>query len=332
MQFHEKRRQQFLSETYFLLDIEHALNVSIPGLLEVLKASDSDAEDRSSFARSIAEDKYKIFFLKYTAGEPIAILRDDFIKVVDAYECAAKYYREYANNPNSPIFGFQEIDDFECIIQLVSLAILLHRRELIPRIHSLISNSSYDGQDAMYEELICHDIPDRPYLDVWYHQLPYLHLLDATDLEDPQKKIEQLRQYLKIWYTSMKKAPWHDSHLDMRDDGGAYFGYWAMEAGAICYLYNIDDSSFRDHIVYPKDLVDYAKFLDRHPPAAPSVPQDSGLPLRVEGGEACPRTGYWHTPAKEDSRRHFKQNDIMPVFEGASYGATIWQWSENQNE
>ncbi|MCA1859143.1 DUF1911 domain-containing protein [Janthinobacterium sp. HSC-3S05] len=252
MQFHEKRRQQFLSEQYFEADIQHALDISIPGLLQVLNAADSDAEDRSRVSGVIAYITCKNFFLNYTAGESIAVLRDSFISVVEAYERASRYYREYTKISDSPNFGFQEIDDFERIIQLVGLAILLHRRELIPRIHSLISNSVYDGKHAMYEELIGHDLPDRPFLDAWYHQLPYLHLLNATDEKDSEAKIAKMEQYLKVWYASMKNAGWHDSHLDVREDGGAYFGYWAIEAAAIVYLYNINDSSFRNHIVYQK--------------------------------------------------------------------------------
>ena len=51
--------------------------------------------------------------------------------------------------------------------------------------------------------------------------------------------------------------------------------------------------------------------------------------LRVEGGHACVRTGYWFTPAKAGSRRYFKDGEIMPVF-GTDYGVTFWQWDENQ--
>ena len=51
--------------------------------------------------------------------------------------------------------------------------------------------------------------------------------------------------------------------------------------------------------------------------------------LRVEGGRACVRAGYWFTPAKAGSRRYFKDGEIMPTF-GTDYGVTFWQWDENQ--
>lgn len=46
-------------------------------------------------------------------------------------------------------------------------------------------------------------------------------------------------------------------------------------------------------------------------------------------GEPCPREGYWFTPAKADSRRAFKQGEVMPAFT-TDYGATLWQWDERQ--
>lgn len=51
--------------------------------------------------------------------------------------------------------------------------------------------------------------------------------------------------------------------------------------------------------------------------------------LRCESGHPCPREGYWFTPAQAGSRRHFKAGEVMPEV-GGDYGATIWQWDENQ--
>jgi hypothetical protein len=55
----------------------------------------------------------------------------------------------------------------------------------------------------------------------------------------------------------------------------------------------------------------------------------AGLRLRCEGGQPCPREGWWFTPAKANSRRHFTQGEVMPRFT-TDYGATIWQWDDRQ--
>jgi hypothetical protein len=58
-------------------------------------------------------------------------------------------------------------------------------------------------------------------------------------------------------------------------------------------------------------------------------PSDAGLHLRCEGGHPCPQEGWWFTPAKLNSRRHFNHGEVMPVFT-SDYGSTIWQWDERQ--
>ena len=59
-------------------------------------------------------------------------------------------------------------------------------------------------------------------------------------------------------------------------------------------------------------------------------PLVAGVRLRCEGGQACPREGWWFTPAKLNSRRLFNRAEIMPVFT-TDYGSTIWQWDERQD-
>ncbi len=56
----------------------------------------------------------------------------------------------------------------------------------------------------------------------------------------------------------------------------------------------------------------------------------SPLRLRCEANKPCPREGWWFTPAKADSRRFFRQGEVMPAF-GTDYGLTIWQWDERQD-
>src|SRR5690606_18446880 len=48
--------------------------------------------------------------------------------------------------------------------------------------------------------------------------------------------------------------------------------------------------------------------------------------IRCDGGQPCPREGYWWTPAKPGAGRAFKKGEIMPSYQ-SEYGVTIWQWS-----
>lgn len=58
-------------------------------------------------------------------------------------------------------------------------------------------------------------------------------------------------------------------------------------------------------------------------------PIKAGVRLRAMAGEACPRSGYWFTPARQNSRAHFEAGQTMPDV-GGTWGATIWQWDEQQ--
>jgi hypothetical protein len=58
-------------------------------------------------------------------------------------------------------------------------------------------------------------------------------------------------------------------------------------------------------------------------------PIKAGVLLRAMAGEVCPRTGYWFTPARQNSRAHFEAGQTMPDV-GGTWGATIWQWDEQQ--
>lgn len=51
---------------------------------------------------------------------------------------------------------------------------------------------------------------------------------------------------------------------------------------------------------------------------------------RIVGGDSCVKSGYYFSPARQDSRKWFNSSETMPDF-GATYGATIWQWDQNQS-
>lgn len=78
------------------------------------------------------------------------------------------------------------------------------------------------------------------------------------------------------------------------------------------------DERYRDGVIPPEE----AQYLAD---SAESIP----LRLRCEANQPCPREGYWHTPAKTDSRRHFQVGEVMPDLH-TDYGSTIWVWDEKQ--
>ncbi|MFN3417361.1 MAG: Imm72 family immunity protein, partial [Caldimonas sp.] len=58
-------------------------------------------------------------------------------------------------------------------------------------------------------------------------------------------------------------------------------------------------------------------------------PAANERPASTPAGQPCPRTGWWFTPAKAHSRRHFQAGEVMPDF-ASDWGQVIWQWDERQ--
>lgn len=262
MTFNQNRRQQFLSESAYEGTRKFFEETGASLYRSAFTRPDFDANDRSLNADAYADETFANFALKYTAGESIELLRQDFEQVVYAFEQAAKYAQEYAKSPAFPPLRFIEIDEYERVLQLIGLSYLLHRRDLLPRIAGIFDPSSA-ASDTLYEDLLAFGLDGRFELDTWYHDAPYRDLINSVYRDTDDEAIADIERYLKSWYESLGKAPWHDSHLGIEDDSCAgYFGYWAIEAAALVYLMELDDSAFREHLVYPKDLVDFARAKD----------------------------------------------------------------------
>jgi hypothetical protein len=69
--------------------------------------------------------------------------------------------------------------------------------------------------------------------------------------------------------------------------------------------------------------------FDDEPETSGSSSESAETRIRLEAGDVCPRSGFYFTPARANSRQRFEQGNVMPDV-GGDYGATIWQWDGNQ--
>lgn len=318
-EFRDRRRQIFLDEESFgntiaQLIAENAAS-SIVGLSQ---------EDVCVNREMNAFDHWVIFRLKYTAGESLTELANSLDKIVIAYEEYVDALNELPDDKYHPPFIMNDLfDTYVDYLNLLCAAVLLRREDLVGRICALNEGTDFDQVDAVLEELFKFFLPDRPNLDYWLWDKPYRKLLDAIDSDTVAERETTMKSYVKTWYADVRGiAHFWGKHQQIKPEYTPYYGYWAMCAAAFTYLYNIDDSSYRNETVYPKDLVDYARSIPRND----ETQQAMSKPLRVEGGEICPRAGQWFSPAKGDSQAHFSAGAVMPDFPDAQYGLTIWQW------
>ena len=312
------RRQKFIFDSYYKKSISLYDSTELRWEGGSMQA-DSPLQEKSLRFGYFKEAAFNALLISYTAGESIDSLSPRLEKLIESYEA---YQHALADEDGEPYISPLAIDDwpeqYEECVQVVSLCILLRRVDLLVRFVGLIDRAGYSGEDTLYEDLLAKCLPSRTDLDAWYHEL-YTPLIKAIYASSAKEASELLRQYCSEWYPAFKKlqAKWHDSHLDIEGDDGSYVGYWAFEAGAIAFLYDIDDSKI-DHMVYPKDLVEYAR----------NYQGANGTQInRVVAGDPCTKTGYWFTPAQANSRRHFQQGEIMPSISDSTWGDSLWYWS-----
>lgn len=309
-----KKRQNFLTESSYAETLAYYLEEENYWSTHSME-SDSSEQEASLKARRVQQAYLKSLILQYTGGESIDALHAGLEKLIHHYEL---YQRAIAIEESLSCISPLPLDDwpdaFEEAMQVISMCILLHRTDLLARFVALIDQAGYAGQDTLYEDLLRPLLPNRQDVDEWYHDV-YTSLIRAIYADSKQEASQLLKQYCEQWYPAFEQAPWHDSHLDGED--GSYVGYWAFEAAAIAFLYNIDDSKI-DHMVYPKDLVAYAR--------ARTVTGATQIP-RIEAGQPCTHSGFWFTPAQANSRRHFKQGELMPSVSDSNWGDTLWYWA-----
>ena len=254
---------------------------------------------------------------------------------------ALDYWHEYADlhlkfhaSPSStyrtPHLDLHDTDYWKAI-RLTSFALLLGHHTLLPQIAALWDYEN-DELDGLLERLVAPFASGRAAPpDTCTRHLPYFKLLKVFAAE-PHKRPDLMARYMDGWYTASRREPYYESHTKGRDH--SFLGYWAFEAAAVTYLLDIDDSSYRSHEFYPRDLIDFARSLPRPveiggSPTATTLGVGAGEPLRCPAGQPCPKAGWWFAPADPASRRLFKTDELMPELQSA-YGKTIWQFDAQQ--
>ena len=323
MDFDHKKRQQFLQESYYR---NMATSFAESEEFWTKNKPESDDDDQAKMLAQLytVDDLFKLFVLNYTAGIDLNILRFQLGNLIEHYEKYTNILREYEEKTGndhaesaSPL-SFHDLEEYEKSLQLVGLCYLLHRRDLLLRLSKMI-DPAFLGWDVVYEELLDYELEGRYDTEEIQFYEPYHYLIEAMYGDTEAERENSLKKYLLNWYPSMKQVSWYASHEQIDEDVGDYVGYWAFEAGAVSFLTELDDSSI-DHMVYPKDLVQFAREF------IPSQRNDISTTksLRCEAGQICPKTGEWYSPANDMEKRHFNQGEVMPEIKDNPWGLTIW--------
>jgi hypothetical protein len=79
--------------------------------------------------------------------------------------------------------------------------------------------------------------------------------------------------------------------------------------------------------------IDPYVYLTRHSLPHPFLDYEDLKHPRVEGGQPCPREGWWWSPAdNEQKSRFFKFGEIVPIITSSSWGQSYWLWQGDKLE
>jgi len=269
--------------------------------------------------------------LQYSAGAPVEQIREVWPYALRWAEEYAMFHEAHHLDPGNhggvvPHAALRTEDYWTVAIRLLCFGILTGHSHDLPRVMRFLDygNALMDVRDGLLERLVASFLPGRaPPPDTCTRHLPYRKLFKVFAAE-PNQRPMLMSKYLSEWYEASRREPYINQH---ERSGVLFYGYWSWEAAATAWVLKIDDSSFRDMRFYPRDLVDFARSLNRG--ATGDALANKRRP-NVPANQHCPEAGWWFTPAQAHSRRYFNQGETMPSVDG-DYGQTFWQWSPDQS-
>jgi hypothetical protein len=204
-------------------------------------------------ANDLCEKAIDRCVMRYSRGDALSNFRDDVEDILAKREqlrslCDSLPLNEQKDRVQYERLSFDNYLDF---FWWLSLAVCMGMNQAhIARVLASIDNS---GKDALLDRIAIMLGDDQRIVGselVFPKQYALLlQVLDASSDERPKL----VKKFLDGWYKGNRnKAPWYDNH---KGEDTGYIGYWCFEAALVVKLLEIDDSTFREHMHYPADLI-----------------------------------------------------------------------------
>lgn len=190
----------------------------------------------------------RLFFLKYSLGEPVSQLKDVALSAVKNYLVAENHE---TGNPEA----FKSyIGIYNDALRLTCLAIIYDARDLLEELKTSFEKNK-KGSDLLLDVLFVNGLKEGTISS----KLCYPKIFgDLEPLAENEKEASKaaLEIYLTGWYDKMKKTEWHNLHKKSKVNGASpFFGYWSIEAAAIVKIFGLNAKLFKDYEYFPFDLV-----------------------------------------------------------------------------
>lgn len=309
-----KDRQGLFKEEFFRQSYQNnlwLLNVALEGMHEF----------PTSPPETVVDSLYVLTIAEYTAGYPIEIVRDRFAQAIEYSRLCLAIDKKYpVDDPElieegwtmSIWGGGASGRDF--LVNAIGLCLLFEQAdwlEIVKRCYELdgFIDTSFN---ALINMVIPMDFdPKAKFRCGGYNfRKP---LLQAIMAESKEETLKHLNAYLAGWYDGNRKIgnPLIDTHLEQDPEYGGYIGYWSFESAAVAYLKDLDDTSLRQYMYYPKDMVDWA----REQKLKREQEQDGSdnLPLLLNAGTPAPFTGRYGINNFIGHEIQINQGELLPA-------------------
>lgn len=225
-------------------------------------------------------------FSRYSGGDPIRELGQDFAGLLDAWELSNKLAEELKaelrpgegwdhrhlltaptvccdtrvhNDPREWLFDLSNLNHYNWCFWLVGLAVVLDVAD--DQWNRLLTMIGAEGEDVLLDRVIARRQPARTIASKLLHPKPYARLLRAIDAPRSQQAV-LLRDFVDHWYPELAREGGDELWWYIFGDPvkhplemGSYFGRWCVEAVAAVKAFGLDDSLCVGHEHYPGDLL-----------------------------------------------------------------------------
>jgi len=240
-------RQTEFSTEELLGDNRQWLDSSvIPELLETLSNNRLPERQKNIASYSLFKKQLELTILEYTLGEDIRNVSDSCERTVD-------YLSDHLNIRSQKFE--RRYSQYILFVWLLSLCFLCR---VDPK--KKLKKIPFLGEDQVLDRLVfCFDRETTPVQESLFPKV-FEPLCSALAEHEDTERNKLVLSFLDGYLPSAKKydAFWYDSHIETDPNYYCHFGYWAFELAALSQ--DIEwwgDNEYREHPLYPKDLVDW---------------------------------------------------------------------------
>lgn len=201
-----------------------------------------------------AENIPAYWHLAYSAGFPLG----ELAAVIDEYLDQLEYFDTVFTKIWTSVEHNRIVDvGSKYPAPLLDLAWLVGLGASKQQIARFLPFCGEPGQDALFDRLVQALGFDRVVGNSLRFPNDYRDTLAVFDAP-AEKRAAMIQKILPKWF----RTRFPDMPMT-KPDGLEYTGYWALDLALVVMLLGIDDASFRDNPLYPRELVDHYRSLRR---------------------------------------------------------------------